>query len=279
MQTATRAAGPTTANLPPPGSVDDARVRSAARTLRETGLVVLEDVFERGYIGALRREYDVRLERHIADRGGLDALNAKTFGKNQIGMHLAPLIAPFSDEQVVAHPLAVAVMEEALGPEFACSFYHSNTAYPGSEVQPVHRDHGPLFGSAEMSIPTPATHLVLNVPLCDFSEENGSTEVWPGTHLIVDRAAEDRGDLEARARTLPSIRTNVRAGSLVLRDLRVWHRGMPNRADYARPMLAIVYARGWVVQEPPLSIPQATWDDWSERTRRIFRRNTVVPAK
>ena len=263
----------------PVAAPSDARVRAAARTLREAGLVVLEDVFDRAYIDALRREYDARLERHIADRGGLDVLNAKTFGKNQIGMHL-PLVPPFSDEQIVAHPLAVAVMEEALGAEFACSFYHSNTAYPGSEVQPVHRDHGPLFGPGEMSVPTPATHLVLNVPLCDFSEENGSTEVWPGTHLVVDRAPEDRSDLEARVHALPSIRTNVRAGSLILRDLRVWHRGMPNRAGYARPMLALVYARGWLVQEPPLSIPQATWDGWSERTRRIFRRNTVVvPAQ
>ena len=278
MRSAMMAAGGQPVTIPV-ADPDDARAMTAARTLRETGLVVLEDAFTRGYIDGLRRECDVRLERHITERGGLDALNAKAFGKNQIGMHLAPLVPPFSDEQVVAHPLAVAVMEEALGAEFACSFYHSNTAYPGSETQPVHRDHGPLFGPVEMSVPTPATHLVLNVPLCDFSEENGSTEVWPGTHLIVDRTPEDRGDLETRARALPSIRTNVRSGSLILRDLRVWHRGMPNRADYARPMLAIVYARGWVVQEPPLSIPQATWDQWSERTRRIFRRNTVVPAR
>lgn len=254
----------------------DVSVEQAERTLREAGFVVLENVFPREYIAAVNDAYNERLERHIADRGGLAGLDGKTFGKNQIGMHL-PLVAPFSDEALIAHPLAVALMERALGTDFACSFYHSNTAYPGSKTQPLHRDSGLLFGPDEMSVPTPATHLVLNVPLCDFTEENGSTEVWPGTHVMVDRTAEDRKDLEARAKTLPSVRTNIPAGSLVLRDLRVWHRGKPNRSAHARPMLALVYTRGWLVQEPPLDIPQATWDGWSERTRRIFRRNRVIP--
>ncbi len=257
------------------GQLSESRLAQALRTLRETGLIVLESALTRDDVEALRGAYGDRLERHIADRGGLDALNAETFGKNQIGMHL-PLIAPFADEAFVAPPLAVQIMEQALGADFVCSFYHSNTAYPGSETQPVHRDSGALFGPGELSVPIPVTHLVLNVPLCDFTEENGSTEVWPGTHLIADRTPEDRTALEARSETLPSLRTNIPAGSLVLRDLRVWHRGMPNHSDKARPMLALVYTRGWLVQEPPLDIPQATWDGWSERTRRIFRRNHIV---
>jgi ectoine hydroxylase-related dioxygenase (phytanoyl-CoA dioxygenase family) len=125
-------------------------------------------------------------------------------------------------------------------------------------------------------VPHPATAFVLNVPLCDFTEENGSTEVWPGTHRIVDTSPEDGKALNARAEALASIRTNVPAGALVIRDLRCWHRGMPNRSDHARAMLAIVYVRGWLAAGKPLQIPQATWDGWSETTRRIFRNNEVV---
>src|SRR5262250_417992 len=80
-----------------------------------------------------------------------------------------------------------------------------------------------------------------SVKSCDFTEENGSTEVWPGTHLIVDDGPEDGKALEGRAAQMASVRTNVPVGSLILRDLRTWHRGMPNDADHPRTMLAIVY--------------------------------------
>ena len=30
--------------------------------------------------------------------------------------------------------------------------------------------------------------MIIHIPLVDFTEENGSTEVWPGTHLITDYA-------------------------------------------------------------------------------------------
>lgn len=257
------------------GQLSAQSLTMALRTLRDTGLVALDNVYDRAFIEAFGRAYNERLAGHIAERGGMDAINARAFGRNHLGMHL-PLAPPFSDPQIVANPLAVQIMERALGEDFACSFYHSNTAYPGSEHQVVHRDSGPLFGT-ELGVPTPATHLVLNIPLCDFTEENGSTEVWPGTHLIVDRAPEDSKDLDTRAALLPSIRTNVPAGSLILRDLRTWHRGMPNRSDHARAMLAIVYTRGWIA-DTPLPIPAATWDEWPERVRRIFRRNNVEPA-
>lgn len=256
------------------GQLDDNKLALALRTLHDTGLVVLEGIYDRTWIADLRAAYDELLEQHIARQGGMDGINAKSFGKSHIGMHL-PVVPPFSDPQIVAHPIAVQIMEHAIGQDFHCSFYHSNTSYPGSEHQIVHRDWAPLFGS-EMSVPHPAVALVLNVPLCDFTEENGSTEVWPGTHLIVDTAPSDGKDLDARAAMLPSIRTNVAAGSIILRDLRTWHRGMPNQADHARAMLAIVYQRSWLGTMKLLGIPQATWDAWPENARHIFRKNTIT---
>jgi len=258
------------------GRLADELLREALRQLRDTGLVVLEGVYARDWVARLRVAYEEELQRHIAARGGLDAINAKSFGKNHLGLHL-PLVPPFSDPAIVANPIAVQVMSAALGDDLRCSFYHSNTAYPGSAYQPIHRDVPPLFG-AELSVPTPVVHVVLNVPLCDFTLENGSTEVWPGSHLIVDTAqGEGRGDVLAqRVEGWPAMRTNIPAGSIVIRDLRMWHRGMPNNSHEARTMLAIVYQRGWSDVPKLLEIPRATWDAWPEPARHIFRHNTVV---
>ena len=258
------------------GQLSEHNLALALRTLRDAGLVVLEGVYDRAWIADFRAAYNVELERYIADRGGMDAINAKAFGKGHIGMHL-PLVPPFSDQRIVAHPIAVQVMVRALGEDLRCSFYHSNTAYPGSAHQEIHRDSGPLFGS-ELGVPTPIVHVVLNIPLCDFTIENGSTEVWPGSHLIVDTVPGDgsRTELAARVEHLASTRTNLRAGSIVIRDLRMWHRGMPNRSNEVRTMLAIVYRRSWVGTHNLLDIPRATWESWPEQARQIFRQNNLI---
>ncbi|HZP84580.1 MAG TPA: phytanoyl-CoA dioxygenase family protein [Chthonomonadaceae bacterium] len=255
------------------GQISPERMAEAVRTFRDTGLLVLDHAFDRAFIAQVRAAYDAELERYLAALGGMKALDGKTFGKRHIGFFL-PLTMPFADPQIAAHPVAVQIMTELLGQDLQCSFYHSNTAYPGSTYQPIHRDSGFLFG-AEMPVPHPVVSLVLNIPLCDFTEENGSTEVWPGSHLMVDASPEDAKALEARAALLPSIRMNVRAGSLVLRDLRCWHRGVPNRSDRSRAMFAFIYQRGWLHAET-ITIPKSTWDAWPERARHIFRRNTVV---
>jgi ectoine hydroxylase-related dioxygenase (phytanoyl-CoA dioxygenase family) len=256
------------------GRLADESLTLAVRTLRDTGLVVLDDVYDPAWIAELRAAYDAQLERHIAARGGVDGLNKRSFGHSHIGMFL-PMVEPFSNPQVIAHPVVVQVLERVLGAEFRCSFYHSNTSYPGSGTQPIHRDSPPLFGT-ELGVPHPMVNVVLNIPLCDFTIENGSTEVWPGTHLIVDADPADAKALEARAAELASIRTNVRAGSLVLRDMRAWHRGMPNNADYPRTMLAIVYRRGWLLGGTETAIPRSTWEALPERARHIFRNNPIV---
>lgn len=256
------------------GALTTENLERAVRTFREAGFVVLEGVYEPGFVAGLRDAYQRLIERYLADRGGIDALDGKTFGKNHIGIHPA-LTAPWSDARIVANPFADQVMSHLLGADYQCGYYHSNATYPGSDIQPMHRDSPALFSGEEMSVPHPVVNLVLNVPLVDFTLENGSTEVWPGTHLLVDRFGETRANAAERLASFPSVRTNVPAGSLVLRDLRLFHRGMPNRSDHVRPMLALVYVRGWRTTGE-LPIPRATWDAWPERARAIFRNNFVT---
>jgi ectoine hydroxylase-related dioxygenase (phytanoyl-CoA dioxygenase family) len=255
------------------GSLTPERADEALRVFRDTGVVVLENAYEPDFIATVRDAYDRELERYLAGKGGLDALDGKTFGKNHIGFFPA-LHPPISDVALAAPPVAVPLLTTILGSDFHSCFYHTNTACPGSGIQPVHRDSPPLFGT-ELGVPHPTAQVVLNIPLCDFTEENGSTEYWPGTHLIVDKTPQDSKRLEERAANYPSVRMNLPLGSLALRDLRAWHRGMPNRADYPRTMFAIVFLRGWLTAVP-MQIPRSTWEAWPENVQRIYRKNTIV---
>jgi hypothetical protein len=255
------------------GKLTPENLRLAALTFNEVGYVEIEDVFNLVYLDMIRDAYESQLRSFLEGRGGLDGLEGKTFGKNHLSFH-PPILFPLADERIAAHPLAVQLTTELMGENFHCGFYNTNTAMPGSGMQPIHQDTRTLFGAA-LGVPHPVVSLVVNIPLCDFTIENGSTEVWPGTHRFVDGATEDGRTLEERASLLPSARTNFKAGSLVLRDMLMWHRGMPNRADHPRTMIALIWERSF--KRPyTMEIPRSTWDAWSEGTRNIYRHNRIV---
>jgi hypothetical protein len=84
-----------------------------------------------------------------------------------------------------------------------------------------------------------------------MTPENGSTEVWLGTHdgtTIADQegAHGDRASgrikkhlLDARREVRPPSQPIVKKGSIVIRDLRLWHGGKPNLGKDPRVMLAM----------------------------------------
>lgn len=255
------------------GALTPENLETAVRTFKDVGMVVLENVYDVDFIAEVRAAYEVELADYIASKGGMEGLAGKTFGTNHIGF-FPRMFAPLAAESVAANAIAVQVSNVLLGGDFNCTFYHTNTALPGSGYQPVHRDTGALFEDAP-HIAHPTVSLVVNIPLCDFTEENGSTEYWPGTHLIAPEKDKPEKDLEARAAGMPSIRANMSVGSLALRDLRAWHRGMPNNSARPRTMMALVYQRSWLAYYMG-NVPKTTWDGWSETARNIYRRNAVV---
>ena len=90
-----------------------------------------------------------------------------------------------------------------------------------------------------------------------MTEENGSTEVWLGTHTDSgvwqqEGAHGDRASgrikqslLEERRALRPPGQPTVKKGSIVLRDLRLWHAGKPNFSNNARVMLAMIHFAQW----------------------------------
>ncbi len=240
------------------------RLNKAVQTFNDVGYVVIENVYDAAFLDTVRTAYETELARFIQSKGGLAALEGKTFGKNHIGF-FPPLHLPLAHTQLVAQPVAVQLMQALLGEDIQCAFFHTNTALPGSGIQPVHRDTGHLMGVAH-----PVATLVLNIPLCDFTIANGATEVWPGTHSIIGGVLDDE-----RAAAFPSVRTEIPVGSFILRDMRMWHRGMPNDSDNPRTMYAIVYERGFI-RTPVITVPRTTWESWSDTARHIFRHNQVV---
>ncbi len=232
------------------GQLSAANLQRAVQAVLGDGYVILRDVVDPAHLDSL-------LPRMTADSECLIAAE-QWGGAGRLPGHLQqapPPLAPFVFRDIVANPFAVQVTHSILGDGLYNRFYNGNTNCPGSRMQPLHADAAPLWSNLEIAHP-PAS-LVINVSLVDVTEDNGSTELWPGTHLLplgadrrIDPETEDQRRVEA-----PPVRANAAKGSLVIRDTRLWHRGMPNLSNQIRHMIAMVHNIHWLAR------PDRLWFD------------------
>ncbi|WRT67707.1 uncharacterized protein IL334_004679 [Kwoniella shivajii] len=161
--------------------------------------------------------------------------------------------------QIYANKLASAVLSNVLGPQPELHYIRSNTLLGNtSSRQKVHKDVRGRHLSHAYAI-------AMNVCLIDVTPENGSTELWLGTHNSspwTDHEAMNlgfvRGDkLEERRQVRPPVYGSVKKGSLILRDMRMWHAGMPNHTPETRVMLALVYMAKWFDNQMKQPFPRS----------------------
>lgn len=232
-----------------------------------------------GLIQEIRDSFDPLFDEYITKKG----FNT---GTNRAQMHL-PFAPPFIHEDVVAHPLVMPILQRLLGDGFRCTYLASDTPLPGSDYQNPHCDGSPLFPEVSVSLPSYA--LVVNIPLVDVNEENGPLEIWPGgTHQNPEWAVQDtldgtvnpHLDIVRAAEYMHSERVFMPAGSIVIRDVRVWHRGTPNRSRDRRTNIALIYSRKWYGAGGNIQIPQDTYENLSPQVREIFRKEKIgAPMK
>jgi hypothetical protein len=253
------------------GKPSKKRLASALETLQTDGYVVLENAVPKTLVDEIRKKCDTVLQSHV--KANPQILSPDNPGRGIFGMH-PPREMPFMDPLIIANPFAVPILREALGEDFFCAFYNTNTSWPGSGIQSVHRDSLPLV--TDFPHPLPPYAIVLNVPLVDFTVETGATEVWPGTHLDNRSYPDGVNNYDEWAAATPSALTTIPVGSLVLRDMRMWHRGMPNRTETIRTMLAVVYNRLFYDFKRKLYIPGPVWQQMSKEAQEVFRYNSII---
>jgi len=168
------------------GRLDPDKLAFATALLRANGAVIIEDV-----LGADRTEqinaafFRILAEVEAGYEYGDGVFNAKGQTKN-LRLDL-PFEAPFIDADVVENPFFLDIAEQILGEDLTLRYLASNNSMPGgTKKQPVHSDTGPLIPETK-GFQSPIHSLVLHIPMCNFTEENGATEFYPGgTHLNPD---------------------------------------------------------------------------------------------
>ena len=187
--------------------------------------------------------------------------------------------APYVRADLIANPLIEHIVSAVLGANAWLGFYNGNVNLPGSVHQPLHYDRPFSWRTQEEAEqdgqrwPPPTTTLSCSVALTEITEDNGATEIYPGTHLETEVTKWPLGERVSKHPELiekwqPPARMPIPAGGICFRDPRMWHRGVPNPSDQVRPMIALTYHsarclswRGRMLRRLPEADKQACTED------------------
>jgi hypothetical protein len=133
----------------------------------------------------------------------------------------------------------IRIVKGLLGQDPLIWLLASDAPFPGSELQPPHLDVNLWY-------------LLVNITLVDTTIENGALEYWPGTH----RELADDGSFyfseemihashsrrrEKAFKDVKPRRWIAPAGSILIRDARLIHRGTENNSEEPRPTISIAF--------------------------------------
>jgi ectoine hydroxylase-related dioxygenase (phytanoyl-CoA dioxygenase family) len=223
-----------------------AELRRVRRGMERDGAVKFARLFPLPILKAARREV---LRRHASDELKKNGLVRDIAGRRTT---VVPFEGPFLSPGFYANPKVLAVVESLLGAHWCIGSLEVVVALPGAYRQHQHVD-GPLrfdrvvggrkTGFAGDLSKLPPYAVAFAVPLCDVTETNGPTAIWPGSHRTALRA-KPPGGAEV-ARKFPVELMTGDFGSAYLFDYRVFHGGTPNLSSEPRPLLMFVFTRSW----------------------------------
>ena len=193
-----------------------------------------------------------------------------------------PRTQPFVHADVFANPLVEHAVATLLGPRCFMSFCGGNlnatcagsgerrrwTRGTSSDTQFLHSDGPFVFPTPEVAARAgqPLVHsttaVVVNFGTSDMTADTGATEIWPGSHLVWPRwtPTNSRGEVQKgewpaptsleevaselrQARAVPHpVPMAVPKGGCVIRDIRIWHRGVHNSSPWPRHQIALCYS-------------------------------------
>ena len=197
-----------------------AHVEKAVEAIDTDGYVILDNLVAHEHLDVLHVKMTEDSQKLLrAEKWG---------GAGNVRGHLqqgAPPMAPYVFRDIVSNPFVIQVTMQVLGNgvtgpggKMFNSFYGGNTNCPGSQEQ--------------------------------VTEENGATELWPGSHL--NTKAFDKDNIAAQRQVAPPIRAETEKGSIVIRDMRLWHRGMTNHSNKFRHMINMNHNMYWRVRRQTL---------------------------
>jgi ectoine hydroxylase-related dioxygenase (phytanoyl-CoA dioxygenase family) len=230
-------------------------------------------IFERVLSPATVAEIRTALAPHLArDIKGRNDFEGERTNRVYALMAKSPVFA-----ELAIHPLALAFAEAELGESCLLSAMLAINLHPGETVQAWHTDDG----SAKMPRPRPALGISTFWAIDDTTEQNGATEIIPGSHLwdgeIIQGALRqedlaNKGVHRDSGDRPDAVKLVMPSGSLAITKGTLWHRGGANRSDRPRLIITPQYCAGWLrqLENMVLAVPAEIVEKLPERARELI---------
>jgi len=235
------------------------------------GYIIFENVLSDTELTAVRDALSPYMDADLRGRNDFEGLRSnRVYGM----LAKSPVFA-----DLAIHPLSLAFAEAELGASCLLSAMLAIKLHPGETVQPWHFDD-----SCDLARPRATTGLSAFWAISDTTEENGATEVIPGSHLwgsetpegdrlkhaFADKTVRDVGNDPAfRA---DAVKLVMPAGSLALAKGTLWHRGGANHSDTPRTLITPQYCAGYMrqLENMVLAVPPEIARTLPERVRELI---------
>jgi len=219
-------------------------------------------MFEPEHILRLQKAFYAKYNEHFYDG---DHPHALEVGDKRYMLSME-LDEDFGAEELVASDMVVPVMRDILGKECIFGAYTAVVSLPGSEDQPIHKDHPALFEEVGWQFYHPTYGAQVVIPLLEMNEMTGATRVLKRTQQV------PLHNSECVAHQDPV----VPLGSVIFLDYATTHYGIGNRSGLVRPILNLVYSRPWFRDyrnyhiQPPMRMPENYLQEASATVNQLF---------
>jgi ectoine hydroxylase-related dioxygenase (phytanoyl-CoA dioxygenase family) len=207
--------------------------------LAADGYAVIPEVIDRDIVAALANDLAPVFDATPVCEGDFYGRRTKRFGRL--------LLRSAHADALVRHRLVLQIVDAMLRPwcdRFDLNLTQGVEIGSGALAQYPHRDQD-MWGGAKGEI-----EYLVNViwPLTRFTEANGATVIWPGSHR---RQAEASLPLE------DAVAAEMQPGDALLFLGSTLHGGGANRTSLARRGIIISYSLGWLkpFENPWLAYP------------------------
>jgi ectoine hydroxylase-related dioxygenase (phytanoyl-CoA dioxygenase family) len=220
--------------------------------LQRDGYVVLPQLADADHVAGVRRDLAPFLTGRLFGRNDFEGFRSE---RVYALLAKAPSVAA-----LVEHPVVLKLVGAVLHPDYLLSANLAINVHPGETAQMLHADDG------YCRIPRPREPMGVSAiwAIDDFTDDNGATEVIPGSQLWGDEAP-DPNDERVRQITMPSGSAVVFLGTLL-------HRGGANRSKGTRLGITPQYCQPWIrqIENMALAVPPPVASVFSPQVRALL---------